>query len=503
MPTAERSTPRVIIIGSGFSGLCLGIQLAKAGITSFTILEKDDRLGGTWRDNTYPGAACDVPSFAYCFSFEQKTDWTRKWAHQDEILGYMEHCASKYGLMPHIRFGCEVAAAKFDADRGVWQVRTRTGEELEAEVLVSGVGQLHRPYTPAIPGLDSFAGEQFHSARWNHGVDLGGKRVGVIGNAASAIQFVPEIASRVRQLTIFQRSANWMLPRRDREYRPVEKWAFGHIPGAARLYRWYVWAMLESRYPLFRSEGFMSRVLRKYAKAFIREQIGDADLRRILVPDYPPGARRILVSDDYYAALTRDNVEVVTAPIERVTPAGVATGDGKEHSFDLLILATGFETTTFLMPMDFEGLEGRSLQQSWAGGAQAYLGLAVSGFPNLFLMYGPNTNLGHNSILFMIECQTRYIVACVRRLRDEGVKYLDVTSEAMTTYNRQLQAELAETVWAKTDHSWYKRADGRITNNWAGTTTRYWWRTRRPDWSAFHAVARRPEPTTSDRRDAA
>lgn len=489
-PTPKKPV-RIVIIGAGFSGLCLGIKLAEAGFESFTILEKDDRLGGTWRDNTYPGAACDVPSFAYCFSFEQKTDWTRKWARQDEILGYMEHCARKYGLLPHIRFGCEVERARFDADAGVWRVRTKGGDEFEAEVLVSGVGQLHRPYTPNIPGLSSFGGPQFHSARWDHGVDLAGKRVGVIGNAASAIQFVPEIARDVRHLKIFQRSANWMLPRRDREYRPIEKWLFTHVPGAARLYRWYVWAMLESRYPMFKGENFMSRVLRKYAKGYMREQIGDADLRKILVPDYPPGARRILVSDDYYAALARDNVEVVTTPIERITSGGVATNDGKEHAIDVLILATGFETTNFLVPMDLEGLDGKWLQRSWSGGALAYLGVTVSGFPNFFLMYGPNTNLGHNSILFMIECQTRYIVSCVRRLRDENLHYLDVTPAAMDAYNAELQKELADTVWAKTDHSWYKRADGRITNNWSGTTTRYWWRTRKPDWSAYHVVRSR------------
>jgi len=485
MDSPARPPLRFAIIGAGFSGLCLGIKLAQAGFDSFTILEKEERLGGTWRDNIYPGAACDVPSFSYCFSFEQKTDWTRKWAPQAEILDYMEHCAQKYGLLPHIRFGCEVEHARFDDDAGFWRVRTTRGDEIEAEILVSGVGQLHRPYTPEIPGLASFAGAQFHSARWDRSVPLAGKSVGVIGNAASAIQFVPEIAGEVGQLTIFQRSANWMLPRRDRPYTESEKWLFAHVPGAARLYRWYIWALLESRYPLFKGNDFMGRVTRKYAKAFIREQIGDADLRKALVPDYPPGARRLLVSDDYYRALTRDNVDLITSPIERVTPTGVTTRDGQEWPLDVLILSTGFDSTHFLAPMDLTGTAGQSLQEAWQNGAQAYLGMTVSGFPNFFMMYGPNTNLGHNSILFMIECQARYIVACARHLRKHGLLALDVRPEAMAADNARLRQELAQTVWAQTDHSWYKRADGTITNNWAGTTTRYWWRTRKPDFSAY------------------
>lgn len=481
---------RIAIIGSGFSGLCLGIQLKRAGFDSFTILEKEDRLGGTWRDNTYPGAACDVPSFSYCFSFEQKTDWSRKWAPQPEILEYTEHCARKYGVEPHVRLNAEVVGARFDADRGVWRVQLRDGDEIESEVLVSGVGQLHKPSIPAIPGLDDFAGPAFHSARWDHSVTLEGKRIGVIGNAASAVQFVPELAKVAAQLTIFQRSANWMMPRNDRAYTDREKWIFAHIPGAARLYRWYIWAMLESRFPLFRGNRFLERQVAKLVKGYIHEVVGDADLRKALVPDYPPGARRLLVSDDYYQALVRDHVELVTSQIDHIDASGVVTRDGRTVPLDVLVLATGFDTTTFLAPTDLEGLDGRSLQASWANGARAYLGLTVSGFPNFFLMYGPNTNLGHNSILFMIECQANYIVACVKALRERDLAYIDLDPRAMDAYNAEIQSDLARTVWARTDHSWYKRADGTITNNWSGTTARYWWRTRRPDWSAYRMVPR-------------
>jgi len=492
---------RVAIIGAGFSGLCLGIKLREAGFDAFTILEKDERLGGTWRDNTYPGAACDVPSFSYCFSFEQKTDWSRKWAPQAEILAYMEHCAEKYGLMPHIRFGVEFTGATFDPGAGVWRIRTHGAEELEAEILVSGVGQLHKPFTPKIAGLDEFAGVRFHSARWDHSVDLTGKSVAVIGNAASAIQFVPEVAKQAARLFVFQRSANWMLPRRDRAYRPFERWLFAHVPGVARLYRWYIWAMLESRYPLFRGNAFFQRQVEKFAKMYIREVVGDADLRKALVPDYPPGARRLLVSDDYYRSLTRDHVELIDAGIDRITANAIVAAAGKEFPVDVLILATGFDTTNFLAPADLEGLDGRSLQSTWDAGARAYLGMTVSGFPNFFLMYGPNTNLGHNSILFMIECQARYIVECARALRDQRIDYLDLKPEALDAYNAKLQRELAQTVWARTDHSWYKRADGTITNNWAGTTTRYWWRTRKPDLAAYRLV--RGETSAAEHDEAA
>ena len=503
MQSADKRALRIAIIGAGFSGLCLGIKLKQAGFESFTILERDDRLGGTWRDNTYPGAACDVPSFSYCFSFEQKTDWSRKWAPQAEILAYMEHCATKYGLLPHIRFNTEISGAHFDAQQGVWRIQTTNGDEVEAEILVSGVGQLHKPYTPAIPGLEEFAGARFHSARWDHGVDLADKNVGVIGNAASAIQFVPELAKQVARLTIFQRSANWMLPRRDRAYSDRERWIFRHVPGAARLYRWYIWAMLESRYPLFRGNDFMRRMVEKVAKTYIREIVGDADLRRALLPDYPPGARRLLVSDDYYQALTQPHVGLVTEAIDRVTANAIVTRDGHTYPVDVLVLATGFDTTSFLAPVDLEGLDGKSLQATWSAGARAYLGMTVSGFPNFFMMYGPNTNLGHNSILFMIECQAQYIVRCAAILRDRELAYLDLDPEAMAAYNAELQDELATTVWARTDHSWYKRADGTITNNWSGTTARYWWRTRRPDLGAYRLVRREAPATATARADPA
>jgi cation diffusion facilitator CzcD-associated flavoprotein CzcO len=483
--------PRVAIIGSGFSGLCLGIQLQKAGIGSFTIFEKSARLGGTWRENTYPGAACDSPSFTYCFSFEQKTDWSRKWAPQPEILGYMEHCAEKYGLHSHIRFETEIASARFDPERALWQLQTREGEAIEAEILVTAVGQLNRPAIPDIPGLDLFLGERFHSAHWNHDYDLAGKRVAVVGNAASAIQFVPEVAREAAQLTIFQRSANWMMPRGDRAYSESEKRRFGAHPALAKLYRWWIWLTFEARYPVFRRNRLLAPAMERMAEKQMRRVVKDPALQDALVPPYPIGGKRILISDDYYATLNRENVEVVSEGIDHFSEEGLVTADGRDHPADVVIFGTGFRSTDFLAPMAIQGLEGHTLESDWKDGAKAYLGITAAGFPNLFMTYGPNTNLGHNSIIFMIECQTRYIIDCIEQLRARDLAWIDVRREVMEDYNARLQVELARTAWAATGNSWYKTEQGKITNNWSGTTARYWWRTRAADLRSYHQESRR------------
>lgn len=485
MVNPQAAQRRIAIIGSGFSGLCLGIQLKRAGIHSFTIFEKAAQLGGTWRDNTYPGAACDVPGFAYCFSFEQKADWSRKWAPQAEILEYMEHCARQYGLMPHIRFKTEIAGARFDAEQGKWNLRSAAGEEIAADVLVSAVGQLNRPFVPHIPGLDRFRGKAFHSARWDHDYALAGKTVAVVGNAASAIQFVPQIAPIVRQLYVFQRSANWMLPRGDRAYSEREKRRFARYPLLARLYRCWIWLQYEMQWPLFRRNRFVAKHVTRLAEESMCEHVTDPGLRDVLTPDYPIGGKRILISDDYYQSLGRENVGLVTSDIDRLTESAVVTRDGKTRPVDAVILATGFESTSFLAPMEIEGLNGRSLQVEWNEGARAFLGITVAGFPNLFLTYGPNTNLGHNSIIFMIECQVRYIIDCVEQLVARDLKHMDLRRDVMEAYNARLQEELRATVWAATGKSWYKTADGTITNNWSGSTVRYWWRTRKADLGVY------------------
>lgn len=486
------ATPRVAVIGAGFSGLCLGIQLKKAGIHSFTIFEKASRLGGTWRDNTYPGACCDVPAMSYCFSFEQKTDWTRKWVAHDEILAYMDHCAAKYGLLPHCRFQTEIAGARFDEHEQVWHLRTAGGETVVADILACGTGQLNRPHIPDIPGLQSFRGMSFHSARWNHAYDLQGKRIAVIGNAASAIQFIPQIAPQAAELYIFQRTPNWMVPRGDRAFTDFERKLFARAPWIARLLRWWTWLRLElAFYPVIRQSRFLSRRVRQFALEHMRAQVADPRLHPLLTPSYPPGAKRILISDDYYPTLNRKNVHLVTAGIDRVTPSGLVTRDGAAYDVDAIILATGFQSTAFLAPMRIEGRQGRVLEEVWRDGAEAYLGMTVAGFPNLFMMYGPNTNLGHNSIIFMIECQANYIVDCLRKMMEQGVQSIDVRPEVMAAYNGAIQEALARTVWGKVDRSWYKTAAGKITNNWSGSTLEYWWKTRRADLSVYLQEAAR------------
>ena len=370
----------------------------------------------------------------------------------------------------------------------MWRLRTTAGEEFPAEVLVSGTGQLNRPHVPRIPGLEGFRGERFHSARWNHACELSGRNVAVIGNAASAIQFVPHVARQAKRLTVFQRSANWMLPKNDRSYSEAEKRRFTRHPWLARLYRWWIWASFEARFPVFKGRRWLGRHLERFALRQMREVVRDRELADALVPDYPIGGKRILISDDYYQTLGRENVRVVTAPIDQLEADAVVTSDGARHPADVVILATGFETTSFLAPMRIEGRDGRTLAEVWKGGARAYLGMAVPGFPNFFLMYGPNTNLGHNSIPFMIECQARYILACIRAIATRGLVQMELRPEVLEAWDARTQAELARSVWAATDHSWYKTAEGRITNNWSGSTARYWWATRHLDLRSYHLV---------------
>jgi cation diffusion facilitator CzcD-associated flavoprotein CzcO len=486
--SGEVERMKIAILGAGVSGLCMGIQLKKAGIDSFTIFEKSERVGGTWNDNTYPGACCDVPSHFYSFSFEPNPDWSRAFSPQPEIQAYLERCADKYGLRPHLRFGVEIAGACFDERAGLWRIRTTAGEDITANVLVSGLGQLNLPHVPDLPGLADFAGVSFHSARWNHEHDLAGRRVAVIGNGASAIQFIPEIAKTAAKVTIFQRSANWIIPRNDRVFSAALKRRLRNHPALLRALRAFIWFMLETRFFAVIRHGFITRRMTRAATDYLHENVKDPALRAVLTPDYPIGCKRVLISDDYYQAVVRDNVEIVTSPIARVGRDAITTADGAAHPADTIVFATGFETTHFLAPLVVEGLGGTKLEEAWRDGAEAHLGVTVAGFPNLFLLYGPNTNLGHNSIILMIECQVRYAIQCIQELRRRGVSWIDVRHEAMERFNRELQRDLAKTSWVASCDSWYKNEAGKVTNNWSGTTVEYWWRTRHPRWSDFRFV---------------
>lgn len=466
---------RIAVIGAGHSGLCVGMRLKQSGEHDFVILEKAAALGGTWRDNTYPGASCDAPSFLYSFSFAQKTDWSRRFAWQAELLAYSTELAVRHGLLPHCRFDAEVTTITYDDDARTWTLQCADGSTVVADFVVAGVGQLNRPSTPSIAGQDGFAGTQFHSAQWNHALDLGGKRIAVIGNAASAVQFVPQIAPLASRLTVFQRSANWLMPRKDRLYAPRTQRLLTRFPALARLYhdaQWFFFGEMQLT-PLMKQVKIVQRLARWKSLAHLRRQVRDPALRAKLVPDYPIGAKRVLFNDDYYPALSRPNVALVTERIERIERDGVRTRDGTLHPADVIIYATGFKSTDFLAPMRITGSGGRDLREEWAHGARAYLGVTVTGFPNFFMLYGPNTNLGHNSILVMIEAQVGYILDLLAQMQARGLRRIDVKREVLDTYNRNLQQDLARSVWATTGASWYKLADGTITNNWPHSTIRY------------------------------
>lgn len=466
---------RIAIIGAGHSGLCMGMQLKAAKLDDFVILEKAATLGGTWRDNTYPGASCDAPSFLYSFSFAQKTDWSRRFAWQPELLAYSAECAIKYGLLPHCRFNTEVQRVTFDDAAGTWRLSCADGTVIEADYVVAGVGQLNRPSIPDFKGRETFTGPQFHSAAWDHSVDLTGKRVAVVGSAASAVQFVPQIAPQVAKLTIFQRSPNWLMPRKDRLYAPRTQRTLTRYPRLAKLYhdfQWFFFGEMQLT-PLMKQVRWVQVLARWKSLAHLRRQVKDPALRARLVPGYPIGAKRVLFNDDYYPALGRSNVELVTDGIDSILPHGIRTTGGSTIAADAIVYATGFKSTEFLAPMTITGPRGIDLRNEWSHGARAYLGVAVSGFPNFFILYGPNTNLGHNSILVMIEAQVGYIIDLIRKVQARGIRRVDVKRAVMDEYNRSLQQDLARSVWATTGASWYKLADGTITNNWPHSTIRY------------------------------
>jgi cation diffusion facilitator CzcD-associated flavoprotein CzcO len=490
-------TPSVAIIGTGYGGLGMAIQLKKAGYDDITIFEKAGDVGGCWRDNTYPGAACDVPSHLYSFSFEQKSDWSRRFAPQPEILQYLRDTATKYDVRRHIRFNTEVTAASFDEDAGSWHLELADGTTHDADVLVATTGQLNRPAYPRIPGMDTFAGELFHSARWNHDYDLAGKKVAVIGTGASAIQFVPQIAKEVGQLELFQRDAAHVIPKPDYAYSPLARTAFASVPGLQRLSRLATYCQLEPRAAAFTS---FPQLMAPYAARFrryLRNQVTDPALREKLTPKDPMGCKRILISNDFYSAMVRENVDVVTAGIEEIRPNGIVTADGVFHEVDAIILGTGFEATQLLAPMHITGRDGAVLRDEWRDGAQAYLGMSVAKFPNLFVLYGPNTNLSHSSIVYMLESQIGYVMQAVRLLARGQVSWLDVRADVQDSFNTKLQERIRASVWSQGCSSWYKTASGKNPISWPGFTFEYRRQTGKLDQSDYHLAPARESVTVS------
>jgi len=480
MNTADNDVLGIVIIGAGFAGIGLAIRLKQSGRSDFAILERGADLGGVWRDNDYPGAACDIPSHLYSFSFEPKADWSHRFAPQAEILDYLRHCAGKYDIARHIRFGTEVAAAEFDARTGTWSVTTRSGELLRCRALITATGQLSRPIEPRLPGLDRFRGQCFHSARWRRDCELEGKRLAVVGTGASAIQFLPEVARTARHVAVFQRSPPYTVPRRDRRYRDWEKTLFRRVPLFLGISRTWIYLRYEARALALLGSSSLLDLMAWGFRRRLRRAVSDPGLRARLTPDYPFGCKRVLLTDDWFGTVLRDNVELVSEGIREVRERCIVTEDGRQHEADLIIFGTGFAATEFLAPMRVRGLGGLALEEVWRRGAEAYLGICVSGFPNLFMLYGPNTNLGHNSIIYMLESQFRYVLACLETLERQRLRYLDVRLEAQRRFNADLQARLERTVWGRGCSSWYLNAEGRNTNNWSSYTFRYRWRTRQP-----------------------
>lgn len=454
----------------------MAAQLKRAGHDDLVLFERSQDLGGVWRDNTYPGAACDVPSHLYSFSFDPEGRWSKRFAEQPEIHAYLQRVARDFDVLRHVRFGTEVERAVWDDARRVWRLHLPAGEVHEADVVVAACGQLSRPAYPDVPGLEDFAGTSFHSAQWDHGHDLAGERVVVLGTGASAIQFVPEVAKRAAHVTVLQRTAPYVLGKPDRDYGPRTKELLRRHPLVLKADRFRTFVANESRSLGFNTDPRLMKAFELRFQKFLREQVPDPELRARLTPDYPMGCKRILQSNDWYAALRRPNVSVVTEPVVRVRPEGVETADGQVHEADTLVLGTGFTATELLAPMEVVGRE-QTLSQAWAHGAEAYLGSAVAGFPNLFLLYGPNTNLGHNSIILMLESQFRWVLQAVELVRRGGS--VEVREQAQRDFNTWLQKRLTRTVFASGCRSWYLTADGRNTQNWPGSTLEFRLRTRR------------------------
>jgi len=453
-----------LIIGAGFSGICLGKRLLDEGISNFRIVDKAPRAGGTWYWNSYPGAACDVQSHFYSFSFEPNPDWSRKYSPWNEIQAYAEHCVDKYGLRPHIDHGKEVARSCFVDSSGLWEVSFTDGSRVLARHVIDGTGGLHVPLIPEFEGADTFQGERWHSSLWRHDVDLSGKRVAVIGSAASAVQIVPAIANTAAQVTLFQRTANWLIPRHDRAYHAWEKWVFRHVPLVNRLYRLFLFLRYDwLAYPIVKTgrDNLARRWAKSQFRRLLNRSVKDPGLRATLTPDFPIGCKRILISDDFFSTLTRENVALITAAIDRFTPAGVLTADGVEHAADVIVYATGFDTQGHHLEDRVIGPGGRSLREAWSEAPAAYEGCMVAGFPNYHFVTGPNTGVGSTSVIFMIEQGANMIINCIRAAGEDGL--IAPTEQAMRAYDDEIQRALAGTVWATSCQSWYKRADGRIT----------------------------------------
>jgi cation diffusion facilitator CzcD-associated flavoprotein CzcO len=480
-PVQRPATLAVAIVGAGFSGLGMAIRLRQAGIDDFVVLERAGEVGGTWHYNSYPGCQCDIPSHLYSFSFALNPDWSRTYSTQPEIWRYLRRTADEHGVVPHLRLGHELLQASWDEQERVWRLDTSQGE-FRARFLVMAPGGLSEPRLPDIPGLERFEGAAFHSAQWDHSHGLAGRRVAVIGTGASAIQIVPKIQSEVERLYVFQRTPPWVVPHTDRPVSRFEKRLYRALPFTQRLMRSAIYWLREALVPGFTRNRKLVRPLQRIARRHLERQVADPELRRKLSPSYTIGCKRILLSSDYYPSLNEPNVEVVTDGVSEIRANSIVDAAGAEHDVDTIVFGTGFHVTDMPFAALVRGREGSLLADVWDGSPQAYLGTTVAGFPNMFTMIGPNTGLGHNSIVFMAEAQITYVMDCLRTVARENLETVEVRAEVQDSYNRELQAELRDTVWtAGGCSSWYIDAKGRCTTIWPDFTWRFRRRTRRFD----------------------
>lgn len=471
----------VLVIGTGFSGLGMAIQLRRRGRTDFLILEKSDSVGGTWRDNTYPGCACDVPSHMYSFSFEPNPDWSKMWSGQPEILRYLEGLSEKYRLNQHIRFGAECVGGHWDENELQWHIKAANGDEYIAQFLVSGVGALHIPNIPTLNGIESFTGEAFHSARWNHDVDLTGKKVAVIGTGASAVQFVPSIVDTVGELQLYQRSPAWVLPRQNFSIPAPVRRLFRTVPLLRKALRGSVYWSAESLAVGLNGHSNLLRPVEYAARKYIEREVKDPELRRTLIPDYRIGCKRILGSNSYYSALTKPHAEVIADGIAEIREGSIVGADGTEREVDVIVYATGFHVTDGFDAVNVAGIGGRALVPHWEeNGIETHLGIAAAGYPNAFFLLGPNTGLGHNSVVFMIEQQIQYVLQAIECVEHGAAGALTVREQTQRAFTSEIQTKLAKGVWSTGGcTSWYLDSRGVNRTVWPGFTWQYWLRTRR------------------------
>ncbi|GBE64991.1 putative monooxygenase [Mycobacterium sp. MFM001] len=487
---ARNDTHATLIVGAGFTGLGAAIKLAEAGVQDFVILERSDRVGGTWRDTTYPGASCDIPSLLYSFSFVKNPSWSRTYSPAEEIRRHIEDMATRFDIHRRIRFGQEVNGLSFDEDAGVWTATTAGRKRFRARTVILASGPLPDSSFPDIRGLDSYRGHKIHSARWDHDYDFTGKRVAVIGTGASAIQIIPELVKRAEFVKVFQRTPGWVLPRLDVATPPAVQTLFAKVPAAQQVARQALfWGHEASATALVWNTPLTSMVAR-LGKAHLRLAVKDPWLRRQLTPDFAPGCKRMLVSSDYYPALQRDNCKLIDWPIATLSPAGIRTSDGVEHHLDCIVFATGYDVHLTGPPFPVTGLGGRSLASEWANGAQAYKSINAHGYPNLFFMTGPNSGPGHNSLLVYIEGQLDYAVRGITTILEGDLRYLDVRADVQRRYNQRIQKRLTRTTWMSGCRSWYLTKDGFNASMYPGFATQYLRQMRHFQFVDYDAAAR-------------